>query len=62
MKAEEQFQIRMYSKSELAQLYRCSTKTFMKYVQRFEKEIGPSFGYSFSPRQVEEIVKRLGRP
>jgi hypothetical protein len=62
MNSETNFPIQTYTVGELAALYRCSVKTFVKWLKRYEDELGPRFGRFYTPRQVALIVLRLGPP
>lgn len=56
------FSIRSYTRKELAAHYRCSSRTFNKWLQPLHGEIGPRIGNIYNPRQVRIIVERLGEP
>lgn len=71
----EDFEIRSYSKTELARLYnpqvsdaaaRRLLRQWIVYNEQLKKELGmlgtPKHAHIFSPRQVETIVKYLGTP
>jgi len=60
--SQEAFPIRPYSPKELATLYCCNVKTFMKWLQHLQKELGPRTGHFYNPRQVRLIVNHLGTP
>ncbi len=59
---QEGFQIRSYSQQELINLYRCTEKTFRKWLRHLDKEVGPRIGHYYNPRQVRIIVAQLGEP
>ena len=58
----DQFPIQSYTHKELADLYRCSVKTFKKWLRHLQKDLGPSVGHFYNPRQVRIIVDQLGAP
>lgn len=53
---------RPYTPKELAAIYQCSAKTFRKWIDRMEAQVGPRVGNYFTPRQVKAILEHLGRP
>ena len=64
MDSEEhtQHRIRAMSKTELANAYRVSLKTFAKWVTPFKEKIGNYLGRAYTPKQVGLIFKLLGAP
>ena len=61
------FEIKTYKKSELAKIYRLSTKVFMENVNKRCQEELKNAQYRktqryFLPIHVEIIVKHLGKP
>jgi len=54
--------IQPYTFKELAALYRCSTKTYRKWLQQIVPEIGRRTGRCYTQKQVRIIVERLGEP
>lgn len=48
--------------SELAAMYGMDKRTLARWLKPFEKEIGPRLGYSYTPKQLQIIFKRLGKP
>ncbi len=61
-KEKDKFPIQTYSIKELAQHYRVSPKTLLRYIKRLNLDLGPRLGNSFSPRQVSMIVDKMGQP
>lgn len=55
-------ELRGYSLSELARLYKVSDRTFKKWLLPFAAEVGPKQGRFFNVRQLQIILKRLGLP
>ncbi len=55
-------EIRHYSTKELAKLYGVCDKTLLKWMKRFEKEIGPKEGRYFTIAQVKIIFEKIGWP
>ncbi len=56
------FSIQPYTHKELAAHYRCSAKTFRRWLLQIAEDIGPRAGHFYSPRQVRIIVEKLGEP
>ena len=56
------FSIQPYTQKELAARYRCSTKTFRRWLLQLRVNLGPRVGRSYSPKQVGVIVEHLGEP
>lgn len=54
--------VKPYSTVELARLYGESVKTFRKWIQLFENEIGCKRGRFYSVRQVKLIFAELDVP
>ena len=54
--------IRAMSKTELANAYQVSIKTFSRWIQPFKEEIGKYLGRAYTPKQVRIIFKLLGHP
>jgi len=62
-----EFKIRKYTKSELAELYKISTKTLATWVKKACEEDLKRIGYIktqkyYSSTQVRIIIKHLGTP
>jgi hypothetical protein len=55
-------QLKAYSKTELAQLYKISIKSLNTWLTPLKKDIGPRVGRFYSPKQVEIIFKEYGIP
>ncbi len=54
--------IRAMSKTELANAYQVSIKTFSRWVHPFKEEIGKYLGRAYTPKQVKIIFDLLGQP
>lgn len=54
--------IRAMSKSELANAYQVSLKTFAKWLEPFIEQIGQYRGRAFTPKQVGIIYDLFGIP
>jgi len=54
--------IRAMSKTELANAYQVSIKTFSRWIQPFKEEIGKYLGRAYTPKQVRKIFNLLGEP
>jgi len=59
---DSKFLIQPYTPKELAALYRCSVKTFGKWMQLIKADLGPRVGHFYNPKQVRIILERLGEP
>jgi len=60
--AAPSIQVKAYSKTEIAELYKLSMKSITKWLAQIEKELGPRIGRFYSPKQVEIIFKEYGIP
>jgi transposase len=56
------FEIKPYSKREMAEIYDVCSKTFEKWVSPFKDEIGTMNGRYYTVRQVKVIVEKLDLP
>ena len=54
--------VKPYNIGDLADIYGVCNKTFKKWIQPFEKEIGKKHGRFFSIAQVKIIFEILGMP
>ena len=61
MKPEE-FPIKRYSIPELADQYKCSPRTFRRWMEKIRPTLGRRMGHFFSAAQVKLIVEHLGAP
>ena len=59
---ERKFTIKTYSLKEVAELYEIDTRTLVKWIDPFEKEIGKRIGYFYTPKQIKIITDKLGIP
>jgi hypothetical protein len=50
------------SKTQLANAYNVTSRTFRLWTEPFKEELGAYVGQSYTPKQVENIVNRLGQP
>jgi len=55
-------ELKAYSKSEVADLYKISTKSLKTWLDPLEDELGPRIGRFYSPKQIEIIFKKYGIP
>lgn len=55
-------QLRAYTKTEVAGLYKISMKSLKTWLTPLENELGPRVGRFYSPRQMEIIFKEYGIP
>lgn len=64
MDSEEhtQHRIRAMSKTELANAYQVSLKTFAKWITPFKEKIGDYLGRAYTPKQIRKIFELLGNP
>lgn len=56
------FEVKPYSKREMAEIYNVCSKTFEKWVNPFKDEIGTLNGRYYTVRQVKLILERLDLP
>lgn len=59
---EGQFVLKAYSPKEIRNLYGVSSRTFKKWTEVFEKEIGEVKGKYYTVLQVKIIIDKLGAP
>ena len=50
------------SKTQLAQAYNISTRTFRLWISPIKEQLGAYVGQAYNPKQVEQIVTFLGEP
>ena len=55
----EQFEIKAYSKKELAEKYQVSVKTFNAWLKPFEDKIGMKRGRYYTVNQVKTILSGI---
>ena len=58
----EKFDLKAYSKKELAEKYEVSVKTFNKWLEPFTEKVGVKRGRYYTVNQVKTIVEVLGLP
>jgi transposase len=58
----EKFDLKAYSKKELAEKYEVSVKTFNKWLVPFTEKVGEKRGRYYTVNQVKTIVEVLGLP
>ncbi|MDO9001399.1 MAG: hypothetical protein AB7O73_05660 [Bacteroidia bacterium] len=58
----EKFDLKAYSKKELAEKYEVSVKTFNKWLEPFNEKVGAKRGRYYTVNQVIIIVEVLGLP
>jgi transposase len=56
------FKLRAYSPRQLSELYEVSTKTFRRWLQPIEAQIGERQGRYYNISQVKCILQHLGIP
>lgn len=56
------FSLKAYSPKEVRNLYGVSPRTFKKWTESFEKEIGEVKGKYYTVMQVKIIIDKLGTP
>ena len=59
---EEPIKPSAMNKTQLAQLYNVGDRTFSKWIEPFEKEIGEYRGRCYTPIQVARIFELIGEP
>jgi len=69
MAKEKTFQIKVYAKKQMAELYHVSLKTFMKWIEPLRERFPELFpakekdhSHLLTPKQVKTIVDFLGEP
>lgn len=50
------------SKTQLAQAYNVSTRTFRLWLKPIKEQLGAYVGQAYNPKQIEQIVTFLGEP
>jgi transposase len=55
-------EIRPYSCKEMASMYKVDRRTFKRWIDRFQSELGEKQGYFFSISQVKLIFGKLSLP
>jgi transposase len=58
----EQFEIKAYSKKELAEKYQISVRTLNSWLKPFEEKVGAKRGRYYTVNQVKLILESLGLP
>lgn len=59
---ETEIKIKSYSKKELAGLYQISEHVLRVWLMPFQVEIGEYIGKNYTPKQIEIIFTKLGKP
>jgi transposase len=52
---DREFEIRPYTKQELAKMYNKTTRTIYTWLKKIEYKIGKPIGHQYSVKQVEQI-------
>lgn len=50
------------SKTQLAQAYNVSSRTFRLWIEPIKEKLGAYVGQAYNPKQIEQIVDFLGEP
>ena len=58
----DKFELKAYSKKELAEKYQVSVKTFNAWLKPFEDKIGVKRGRYYTVNQVKTMLEVLGIP
>lgn len=58
----EVFEIKPYSKKELAGLYKIGVRSMTTWLEPFKKDIGKRYGWYYNIKQVRYIFDKLGLP
>ena len=58
----DKFELRAYSKRELAEKYQVSVKTFNSWLKPFEEKVGKKSGRYYTVNQVKTMLEVLGVP
>ena len=59
---EGKFTLKAYSPKEIRNLFGVSARTFKKWTENFEEEIGKVKGKYYTVTQVKIIIDKLGTP
>ena len=59
---KDKFELKAYSKKELAEKYQVSVKTFNAWLKPFEDKIGMKRGRYYTVNQVKTMLEVLGVP
>lgn len=58
----DKFELKGYSKRELAEKYNISIRTFNTWLKPFEEKVGAKRGRYYTVNQVKTIIESLGLP
>lgn len=58
----DKFELKAYSKKELAEKYSISIRTFNTWLKPFEEKVGAKRGRYYTVNQVKIILEALGLP
>ncbi len=58
----DKFELKAYSKKELAEKYQVSVKTFNSWLKPFEDKVGKKSGRYYTVNQVKTMLEVLGVP
>ena len=58
----DKFELKAYSKKELAEMYEVSVRTFNGWLKPFDAAIGKKIGRYYTVNQVKTIVEAVGLP
>lgn len=58
----DKFELKAYSKKELAEIYQVSVKTFNSWLKPFEDKVGAKRGRYYTVNQVKIILETIGLP
>ncbi|MDI1355326.1 MAG: hypothetical protein PSX36_10430 [bacterium] len=58
----DKFELKAYSKRELAEKYQVSVKTFNSWLKPFEDKVGKKSGRYYTVNQVKTMLEVLGVP
>ncbi|MES2565474.1 MAG: hypothetical protein V4565_01330 [Bacteroidota bacterium] len=58
----DKFELKAYSKKELAEKYSISIRTFNTWMKPFEEKVGAKRGRYYTVNQVKIILEALGLP
>jgi transposase len=58
----DKFELRAYSKKELAEKYQVSVKTFNNWLKPFEDKVGVKRGRYYTVNQVKIMIEVIGIP
>jgi hypothetical protein len=60
--ADGKFILKAYTRKEMRNIYGVSLRTFNKWTEELDKELGPIIGKFYNVTQVKLIIEKFGVP